>query len=224
MEITEELAGLCHIGKQSMVLDVASGTGESATYLVKNFGCKVIGVDVSGYMVESARRKSAENKLDINFIRGDAQNLSFGNDTFDAVISECTTCLLDKEKAIAEMARVAKPGGYVGIHDICWIDGTPESLKSRLEEIEGERPETLIGWKKQFEKAGLNDVSTADRSNLLHEWLKEIKNNIGIKGQIKIFLKIIRYRGTGGLRTALESEKIFESQYTGYGIIVGRKP
>lgn len=224
LETTKELAGLCHIGKDSMVLDIASGTGESACYLVKNFGCKLSGVDVSSYMVERARKKSAENGLDIYFERGDAHNLSFGDNTFDAVISECTTCILDKEKAIIEMVRVAKPGGYVGIHDICWADGTPESHKSKLAEIEGERPETLEGWKKQFEDAGLKNVSTTDRSYLIREWTKEFKKNIGLKGQLKIFLKIIRNWGIGGLKTAFESEKIFESEYTGYGIIVGRKP
>ena len=224
LEITGELAGLCHIREKSRVLDVASGTGESACYLVKNFGCKLTGVDVSDYMVEMARKKSAENGLDIHFERGDAHNLSFGDNTFDAVISECTTCILDKEKAIREMVRVAKPGGYVGIHDICWTDGTPESLKNRLAEIEGERPETPEGWKKQFEDAGLKDVFTVDRSYLLREWTKELKKNIGLKGQHKIFLKIIKNWGIGGLKTALESGKIFKSQYTGYGIIVGRKP
>jgi hypothetical protein len=39
------------------------------------------------------------------------------------------------------MGRVAKPGGYVGIHDLCWKEGPSEYLKRRLAELEGERPE-----------------------------------------------------------------------------------
>lgn len=60
---------------------------------------------------------------------------------FDAVISESTTCILDNDRAIREMGRVVKPGGYVGIHDLCWKEGPSEYLKRRLAELEGERPE-----------------------------------------------------------------------------------
>ena len=52
---------------------------------------------------------------------GNAHNLPFDMDSFDVVISECTTCILDKERAIAEMVRVTKPGGYVGILSLIHI-------------------------------------------------------------------------------------------------------
>jgi ubiquinone/menaquinone biosynthesis C-methylase UbiE len=154
LEITKELAELCHVSKDTKVLDVSSGTGESACFLAEQFGCEVTGVDVSDYMVEKSRRKSKERGLNIAFKRGDAHNLPFEDNTFDAVISECTTCLLDKERAISEMVRVARSGGFVGIHDVCWKDDTPEHVKQELAELEGERPETLDGWKRLFEQAG----------------------------------------------------------------------
>lgn len=125
LDITKELAEFCHIGKDTTVLDVSSGTGESACFLAEKFGCQMTGVDVSDYMIEKARRKSEERGLTVAFKQGDAHNLPFEENTFDAVISECTTCLLDKERAISEMVKVAKSGGYVGIHDICWKEDTP---------------------------------------------------------------------------------------------------
>ena len=142
LAITKEL---CHVSKDTKLLDVSSGTGESACFIAEQFGCEVTGVDVSEYMVDRARRKAAERGLPVTFKQGDAHNLPFDEHTFDAVISECTTCLLEKERAISEMVRVAKPGGYVGIHDICWKEDTPEHMKQKLAEIEGERPETLEG-------------------------------------------------------------------------------
>ncbi len=224
LEITRELAELCHIGKDTKVLEVASGTGESAFYLVRNFDCRIIGIDISDYMIERAKRKAMEKGVIIEFKKGDAHNLPFIDNTFDAVISECTTCLLNKERAIDEMVRVAKTGGYVGIHDICWNEGTPAHLKDRLAELEGERPETLTGWKNIFEKAGLKDVTIIDKSYLIKGWRKDIMKKIGIIKQIRIFVRIIKKWGLGGLDTVMESEKIFQSPYTGYGIIVGRKP
>ncbi len=224
LEITRELAELCHIGKDTKVLDVASGTGESAFYLVRNFDCRIIGIDISDYMIERAKRKAMEKGVIIEFKKGNAHNLPFIDNTFDAVISECTTCLLNKERAIGEMVRVAKTGGYVGIHDVCWNESTPVHLKDRLAELEGERPETLAGWKNLFEKAGLKDVIIIDKSYLITGWRKDFMKKIGIITLLKIFLKIIKNWGVGGLWIIRESVQIFESEHLGYGIIVGKKP
>jgi ubiquinone/menaquinone biosynthesis C-methylase UbiE len=222
--ITRELAELCHIARDSRVLDVASGTGESACFLAETFGCRVTGVDLSGFMIERARRKALERGLEIEFLEGNAHELPFEADTFDAVISECTVCLLDKERAIREMARVVRSGAYMGIHDICWKSDAPESMKQRLAEMEGERPETLQGWNWLFDGAGLIDVITVDKSELIREWSNEVERMIGFAGKMKIFFKALRLWGPGGLSAILKSERIFRSEYMGYGIIVGRKP
>lgn len=224
LEITRELAQLCHIGKGMKVLDVASGTGESAFYLVQNFSCNMIGIDISDHMKKRAKKKAIDTGVIIEFKKGDAHYLPFNADTFDAVISECTTCILDKERAIGEMVRVAKPGGYVGIHDICWTKDTPEDIKQRLAEIEGEKPETLDGWENLFENAGLKDVITIDRSYLITEWKKDIMKKIGFMVQLRLFLKIFKKWGFEGVMKIMESGKIFQSHHAGYGIIVGKKP
>ncbi|PWB52604.1 MAG: class I SAM-dependent methyltransferase [Candidatus Methanoperedenaceae archaeon] len=222
LEITRELAQLCHIGKVIKVLDIGSGTGESAFYLVRNFNCHIIGIDISDRMIKRAKRKAIDHGVIIQFKKADAHDLPFKDNTFDAVISECTTSILDKERAIAEMARVTISGGYIGIHDICYNNDGSEH--QRLAEIEFRRPESLGGWKTQFEKAGLIDIMIKDRSNLIPEWEKEILEKLGRITRFKIFLKIIKNWGIGGLRKVMESRRIFQSQHTGYGIIVGKKP
>jgi ubiquinone/menaquinone biosynthesis C-methylase UbiE len=224
LEITEELANLCRIGKESYVLDVASGTGESACYLAEKLGARVIGIDGSDFMIERARQKAKQRNLEIEFEKGDAHQLPFTEDTFDAVISECTMCILNKEAAIRAMHRVAKPGAYVGFHDICWKSDTPDHMKKRLDEIEGEKPETLEGWKALCERAGLIEVQAIDRSTLIPLWMKEITRSLRLSSITKIVLKVIRMWGISGLKDAWKSERIFQSRYTGYGIIVGRKP
>jgi arsenite methyltransferase len=223
MEITRELAEHCGIREGARVLDVASGTGESACLVAKTYGCYVTGVDFSEYMVERAARKARERGLLIEFIKGDAHHLPFADDTFDAVISECTICLLDKEKAVGEMVRVVKRGGCVGMHDVCWKQGVPDDFRRRLAEIENERPETIEGWKALFERAGLLGVAAEDRSFLLHEWTRQMKRRLGIWGQFRIFLKVARRWGPAGLKAVWESEKIFESGHLGYCLVTGEK-
>jgi arsenite methyltransferase len=224
LEITKELAELCKVRKQTSLLDVAAGTGESACYLAERFGCSVVGVDASEYMIERATRKAKERGAKIQFKVADAHSLPFENNSFDVVISECTTCILDKERAIREMGRVARRGGYVGIHDICWFEATPNSLKRTLAEIEGENPETLEGWQNLFKVSGLGEIVAVDRSDLIPPWTESIKRHLGLRGQLAVFSKAIRDWGIKGLVNIWRSAQIFQSEHTGYGIIVGRKP
>ncbi len=158
LDITRELAELCHVGRDVRVLDVASGTGEAACFLAETFHCRVIGLDASETMVKRSQEKATRKHVSAEFERGNALRLPFDSDSFDVVISECAVCHLDKETMIREMVRVARSGGYVGIHDLCWKDAAPEDLKRRLCEIEDERPETLAGWQVLLERAGLLDV------------------------------------------------------------------
>lgn len=224
LRTTQQLAAMCGIRQGTKVLDVASGTGEGACYLTEAFGARVVGVDASPSMVARATQKAEARGLPVTFQQADAHQLPFDNEVFDVVISECTTSLLHKERALREMARVAKPGGYVGIHDLCWKEGAPERVKRKLAEIEGERPETLQGWTALFEAAGLRDVQTEDRSYLVPAWMKEDRKSIGIGNQLRISLKVIRRWGVGGLLRILQSERLFRSEHLGYVIVVGRKP
>lgn len=224
LAITRELLELCKVTSESIVLDVACGTGETACYIAERYGAKVFGIDISRNMIEKARRKAAERGLKIEFRIGDAHNIPYPDSFFDITISECTVCLLDKERALREMVRVTKPGGYVGIHDVCWREDAPEEIKRRLLILEGEDPETLDGWRRLFEEVGLIDIITVDKSDLMRGWARDIRRRIGFWGELKIFSKVLFRWGYSGLRNILDSSKIFESEYIGYGIIVGRKP
>ena len=224
LETTKELADLCKVTENSLLLDVASGTGEGTCFLVEEFKCRAVGIDISQVMVKRAKEKARKKNLNIDFKIGDAHHLPFEDNSFDVVIAECVVCALDKKIAIAEMIRVATPGGFIGIHDICWKEDTPNDLKVRLKEIENESPETLEGWKKLFSESGLENCSATDKSHLMPAWMKSNKQSLGFTGQLRIGMKVFQKWGIKGVKTILESEKIFKSPYTGYGIIVGYKP
>lgn len=224
LRLTRELARLCHAGPGKSLLDVACGTGETACHLAETFGCRVTGVDHSVFMVETATQKARDRNLEIRFQGADAHHLPFEIGTFDVVISECTTCAPDKPQAIAEMVRVARPGGYIGISDLYWKRDAPQSLQSRLFALEGERPEYLLGWIRLFKQVGLQDVHTEDRSETLAQMAKEIRKQLGILGYMKIVLTVLRRWGIGGVANVMESEKILRSKYLGYAMVVGRKP
>ena len=60
LKTTRELAELCHIGNASRVLDVASGTGETACFLAETYYGQVVGIDFSEAMVQRRGKKPSE--------------------------------------------------------------------------------------------------------------------------------------------------------------------
>lgn len=222
---TRALAELCGIREGTRVLDVASGTGETACFLGDSFHAAVVGVDHSPRMVERAGQKVSDRQVRrVRLVRGDAHRLPFRDGVFEVAISECTLSLLDKAVALGEMARVVRSGGRVGIHEVCWIEDAPETLKRRLLELEGERPESLAGWTRLFEAAGLEDVRAVDRSELIPLWMRESKRSLGVAGQVRAAGRVLRRWGAGGLRRVLASERLFRSKHLGYGMFIGVKP
>lgn len=222
-EITEELALLCNIGRGKNVLDAGSGTGESAFFLEKKFKCKIIGIDISSNMIRRAVRKAIDKGIIIQFKKADAHDIPSKDNTFDAVISECMTDIIDSE-VIAEFVRIARSGAYIGIHNFYWKENVPEHLKQTFEKIEKIKLTTVEEWVQSYKKAGLVDIKFIDRSNLISEWEKKILEKQGAFAWIKIYFKIIKKWGFSGLMTIRESRRIIKNQYSGYGIIVGKKP
>lgn len=223
LELTRELAESCNIRKGVRVLDVAAGTGESACFLAEHFAARVHGIDRSDTMVRRADAKARAKQLGIGFSSADAAKLPFADAAFDVAICECTLCLLDKERVLQEMVRVVRPGGCVGMHDLCWLNHAPDELKRTLAEVEGERPETLEGWRRQFVDAGLIRIRAVDRSELMTRWVQESKRQLGATGQLMLALKVIRRWGLRGARSVLQSSRVFTSDYLGYCMVVGTK-
>ncbi len=109
------------------VLDVATGTGWTARRAAAR-GATVIGVDLGADLIDAANAAAAEAKLTIDFRVGDAEKLPFEDRSFDAVISTCGVMFVrDPEAAAAELARVCKKGGRLGL--TTWpADGTIAGL------------------------------------------------------------------------------------------------
>ena len=63
VEATDTLLQLCHINKDSYILDVGCGVGVTPCYISRKYGCRVMGVDISERMVERSRERVAREKL-----------------------------------------------------------------------------------------------------------------------------------------------------------------
>ena len=100
--------------KPKYILDLATGTGDFAIEGLRTGAQKIIGADISVGMMEFGKKKIRNLGLEekIEFQKGDAENLVFPNETFDAItIGFGVRNFQDLEKGLKEMLRVLKPGG-----------------------------------------------------------------------------------------------------------------
>jgi SAM-dependent methyltransferase len=103
------------VGEGNTVLDVACGSG-NATIPAAETGAKVTGLDLTPELLEAGRANATEAGVEIDWVEGDAEQLPFPDGSFDAVIS-VFGCMFapDQAKTAAEIARVMKPGGRMGV-------------------------------------------------------------------------------------------------------------
>lgn len=123
----EEFVQRLAIPAGSRVLDVACGTGNLAIPLARS-GCIVTGVDIAPNLLEQARARAATEKLSIQFDEGDAEKLPYEDSIFDVVVTMFGAMFAPRPEIVAaELARVLKPGGLLGMAN--W---NPESFTGTM--------------------------------------------------------------------------------------------
>ncbi len=171
------------------LLDVATGTGMVAAALVARAPCQVVGVDQSEAMLSAARNRLAGSPQlagRVSFVTGQAEQLPFADGEFDGLTF---TYLLryvdDPEATLAELARVVRPGGRIGMVEF-GVPGHPvlrrlwqvhtrvglpalgrlvspawyevgRFLGPNIEEFHRRRPDLAVLWR----AAGIGDVQVA---------------------------------------------------------------
>ena len=126
----QRAADVAALPRGGRALDVATGTGDFALELAARVGAsgEVVGCDFSERMLELARVKGARSGLPVRFEAGNALSLPYEDDCFDAVVVGFgARNFSDLRRGLAEMARVARPGGRVVILEITTATGPPLS-------------------------------------------------------------------------------------------------
>lgn len=92
------------------VLEVAVGTGRNLPFYPED--TRLTGIELSPKMLAIARRRASESCIDADLRVGDAHNLPFPDASFDTVTATLALCTIpDDRRAVAEAARVLRPGG-----------------------------------------------------------------------------------------------------------------
>ena len=126
-------ADLARVGPGDRALDVATGTGDLALELARRVGPQgeVVGSDFSEEMLARARAK--EGAKAITFEWGNALELPYESDRFDAAtVGFGARNFSDLDRGLAEMVRVVRPGGRVVILEITTPAKPPLSTFYRM--------------------------------------------------------------------------------------------
>jgi len=113
--LARELVEAVEVRPGARVLDVACGTGHVALEAARTF-CDVTGIDYVPELVDIARRRALAEGLEADFQVGDAEALPFEAASFDVVLSAIGVMFTaDHDRAGAELVRVCRPGGRIGL-------------------------------------------------------------------------------------------------------------
>lgn len=141
------------------ILDVGCGTGV-ISLLLAELGHDVTGVDFASEMLDQARTKVDQSELSATFQRGDAENLTQPDDSYDLVTARHLIWTLPSpERAIEEWRRVIRPGGRIVLIEGHWdFDETfegYEEIHNDLPLYDGRPPEELKAF---LQEQGLETV------------------------------------------------------------------
>jgi 2-polyprenyl-3-methyl-5-hydroxy-6-metoxy-1,4-benzoquinol methylase len=147
LQITgETLCEAVDVAAGERVLDVAAGNG-NATLAAARRGCEVTASDYVPALLEGARARATSEGLTIDVREADAEALPFGAATFDVVLSTFGVMFTpDQERSAAELARVCRPGGRIGLTN--W---TPEGFIGQMFKIVGRHAPPPAGVRSPLE-------------------------------------------------------------------------
>ena len=125
--VGERLCDAIDLRAGEHVLDVAAGNGNATLAAARHFA-QVTSTDYVGALLERGQERAAVERLPVAFQQADAEALPFADDSFDVALSTFGVMFTpNQEKAAAELSRVVRKGGRIGLAN--W---TPEGFIGQL--------------------------------------------------------------------------------------------
>jgi arsenite methyltransferase len=232
LALTGELAHLACLGPTQMVLDIACGNGSSASFLAREFGCLITGIDILPENAKEASSRSSPSSSSRDpvaneFIVGDSHKLPLMNESFDAAILECTlSSFQNKKLVLREINRVLKPNAKLGISDVVVNGNIPNELReAQFQELCVAGALSLDEYCGLFELAGFEIIVRQNKRSEALEFIETIRKKLFVAqllvgvGKISVEIETINY----ARHLVTLSKKAIDEDKLGYAVIVSQK-
>lgn len=202
--LTRHLLAQTDLPPASRVLDLACGSGTTLR-LLREAGHAPLGVDVAPAAVRLARRRAPA-------VVADAHRLPLADDAVDAVVCECAvSTFAEPDTALAEVARVLRPGGTFAMTDVLLVrDRADPAVVSAVDRVTTARP--LAEYAALCAAAGLEVGKTELRRQDAAELLHRVRRRLSLVGARRV---------VAALRAC---ERAVDDGTLGYGLLVARLP
>lgn len=234
--LTEHLGGIyatrrlltrCHLTAGQQVLDIGCGTGYTACYVAEHCQAKVIALDINPRSITEAGKRVSRRGASppVSIVRADAHRPPFSDAIFDAVIIESVLVFCDAAAVIAEIHRILKPEGVVGVNEFTFLRSPPARLVSLLTGTMGIHAFRQDEWESLLRSAGLAEVtSSVHRLNLWEQLASHLAAD-GLKNYLAAMMTGVR--DSSIRRTFFNKEMLAAARdflpYVGYGLYTGRR-
>jgi arsenite methyltransferase len=211
LALTRRLARRLGLRPGDRVADIASGTGATARLLAGDYGVRVDAVDL---------RPSTVDCPGVHVHVGDAEQIPLPDSAFDAVVCECAFCTFpDKPAAAAELARLLRPGGQLGLTDVTVTHhGLPAELtgpQAWVACIADARP--ARAYEQLLRDAGLRITHTERHDQALVPMIDQIEARLALLAGARVDVDVVR-RYTRLARHAVDDGLI------GYVLLTAERP
>jgi ubiquinone/menaquinone biosynthesis C-methylase UbiE len=214
-EIIQRFQAALGAAAQGRLLDVACGPGV-VTAAIAPGARSVVALDATEQMLERARQRCAKAGLvNVDFKRGDAENLPFEDGQFDGAVSRFAIHhFADPQRALQEMFRVLCPGGTVVVVDVVSSEDAGESLLhnavERLRDPSHVRMQAASELDAFMARTGFREIerSSWDQTREFEEWMAIVNDPARIDPLRTVVRELAAAGRTAGIGLSVKDGRI----------------
>lgn len=233
-----QIAILTDMSEGEEVLVASCGRGVTLEYFVREFGVHGSGADEDAVLIERAEARSRDGELHerLQFQHASMDELPYRDGIFDVVVAELgLTAHADPADAVAELVRVAKPGGRVALVQLVWKAPVEPARQQILSRHLGARPLMLVELKRMLRASGVERLHTeawSDEETAFRPAAKkpfpDFAELFSLPEKVGILRRAWSRWGWRGVRTAVAREievhrLLTKERILGLDLVTGRK-
>lgn len=218
---TIELFKQLSITPDDIVIEIGCGTGRTACHIAATYGAHVFAVDSSAEMLAKARERARQCGAQVNFVRGDAQDLPFLDKVADLIFIESVLIFALPEKVLKECHRVLKKGALLADTEPFAGSALPDSVRRQIEVLcRVSSIPTYEDWVTLIENSGFElAISRRDPYPGLMTGLKNVLYPDPQQNILGVGVDSHARQVLGSYKKVMQSNR----RHLGYGTFIARK-